>query len=580
MLFHSCYSALRAILVNVSLIVVFAILFSGTATAQPAVKKGFKPFMASTMVLGALSFLTPQVSSAQIEADTLWATGIISAKNTETGNPVGGVEVTMRPESVQMYTPDTTFNYVTEGGFAPFNVIAYIDSTVGEQENELERNIKTWVWDKHLNIKLPSNIHEGRVSIFAINGQKLGEYSVNGQASIPLEGLANAVYVYSINTPEGVVSNKFTRWGVGSSKDESRNFKSAQLYDATYWVKWEKEDYITDSMLVTVHDGENDPLFIQMEPEGGSGEVPQYQYIEGYIWDEDLSGLENTLVQIYQENGDVLLGSTNSSSSGHYAFDDPVPAGTEIYFKVEKDETYYAYDGDIALNNCDNYEVPSTIENYNDTINENFHFVMYHLSREVGNTGVYVEVSSLHIREMIGNCEDGNIEPALRDLKYYLGSTMTESMKQGYRSNTSVLESEIVWPDLFTESNVPLNQGSNYDPYDPQFDVGINVEQGANATNTNSTYAVTPLGHLMTPVFESDMTLVDATYREFVHEHGRALGFHGVGYYSIMKDNSPAFTDDDKVMFHLGLEHFDNVYDKGKAYFGLSSLVESLERER
>ena len=161
------------------------------------VKKATKPALIGLGALGAFTFLTPNQASAQIEGDTLWATGFVVTQNAETGSNVGLVDVTMRPETVQMYTPDTVFNYVTDGnGLAPFNVIAYVDSTTGLGESEFSKNTKTWVWNDRLNIELPENVRNGEITIYDISGRKIGTRSINSnKSSVSLDGLANSLYV-------------------------------------------------------------------------------------------------------------------------------------------------------------------------------------------------------------------------------------------------------------------------------------------------------------------------------------------------------------------------------------------------
>jgi len=540
------------------------------------VKKVVKPALIGLGALGAFTFLTPNQASAQIEGDTLWATGFVVTQNAETGSNVGLVDVTMRPETVQMYTPDTVFNYVTGGGgAAPFNVIAYVDSTTGLGESEFSKNTKTWVWNDRLNIELPENVRNGEITIYDISGRKIGTRSINSnKSSVSLDGLANSLYVYTINTAKGSASNKFTKLGVGSknSDDSGRGLKSSQMYTATYWVRWEKNGFRTDSMLVSLQDGENDPIFIQMTPNSG-GEIPQYQWITGYTKDENASPLSGTLVEIYNRSNNQLLGSTTTNSAGKFEFNSPVSAGIDVYFKVDKDDLiFYAYDG--SVDDIDTYEVPDEITSYSDTLTDKLRFVMYEKLRQVGSTGVYVTVPGDQVREMLRG--DGNIEPAIHTLKFYLGSSMSSTQKQGYRNNTQTLEDDINVQGLFEESSTLLNQGSNYDPYNPQFDVGINVEFGSNTTMPYGTNVTTPLGNVLHPIYKSETTLADANNLVFTHETGRALGFHEVGYLSIMRDDSPVFTDNDKVMYALGLLSAYKVYNSGESYFGLSSIVDSL----
>jgi len=160
------------------------------------VKKVVKPALIGLGALGAFTFLTPNQASAQIEGDTLWATGMLVAENSQNGNGVSA-NITMRPETVQMYTPDTVFNYVTDGnGLAPFNVIAYVDSTTGLGESEFSKNTKTWVWNDRLNIELPENVRNGEITIYDISGRKIGTRSINSnKSSVSLDGLANSLYV-------------------------------------------------------------------------------------------------------------------------------------------------------------------------------------------------------------------------------------------------------------------------------------------------------------------------------------------------------------------------------------------------
>ena len=404
---------------------------------------------------------------------------------------------------------------------------------------------------------------------------------------VNLSDKANGTYYYLMKTLQGKISGKLLKLGSDPKGylgikpiPKNNNHKSSSSintyeYNAVYEITMEKEGYITLVDTVTIHEDHNPILFNIMIEEDNS--IPQHQWVDGYIWDEDLDALSGVNIKLYNRSGDVLMDSAVSNNSGFYEFNNPVPAGTDVYFKVLNDDDYYAYDGSISYNNTDTYEVPDVIETNSDTITDNLQFVMYKKLREIGSTGNYTIVPAQHIRQLLAT--NLNIEPALRNLKFYLGTSLTLPEKNGYRANTSVLESDIDAPDLFEESSVELNQGSGYDPYNPQFDVGVNVEHGTNKTDTDQAGVTAPLGNHFVPVFSSEMTMNGANYLTFVHEHGRALGYDGVSYYSIMRGDAPAFTSADKVMFKLGLIHADYVYDLGKSYFGLSSLVDNLGGE-
>ncbi|MDZ7742474.1 MAG: hypothetical protein U5Q03_12170 [Bacteroidota bacterium] len=143
-------------------------------------------------------------------------------------------------------------------------------------------------------------------------------------------------------------------------------FKEAQLYEATYKVKWVKEGFITDSTEIILEDGDNGPLFFYLQPEEG---IPQHQDIAGIVQNGDnnytlMSGVDVRLIN--ETIGDTLFLVTGSD--GSFIFEDQ-PLDTDYLFSVGN------VSGMSTFKNVP-YTTPDEIEIEADTINDHFDAVL------------------------------------------------------------------------------------------------------------------------------------------------------------------------------------------------------------
>ncbi|RLD85364.1 MAG: hypothetical protein DRJ09_13020, partial [Bacteroidetes bacterium] len=121
-------------------------------------KSHTKSFLATSIIAGTMiaSALTPQQTFAQnngnnnynygqrwLDYDTIWGTGIIVATDADNQyNFIENATVKLTPDTMQMITPDTTYQYTTDcnGGFA-FNLPVGIDIYEGTKENQFTSTI-------------------------------------------------------------------------------------------------------------------------------------------------------------------------------------------------------------------------------------------------------------------------------------------------------------------------------------------------------------------------------------------------------------------------------------------------------
>jgi len=393
---------------------------------------------------------------------------------------------------------------------------------------------------------------------------------------------ADGIYYFLTKTPKGRVSGKLVKvgsntigyLGIGElPEEEGANHKSsAEEPYAVYQKTITADGFDTLVVEETIHEGDNGVRLYTLQ-EIGEDEIPQYQWIGGKTWKLDGDKLSGVIVELYDRWSDTLINVDTSDSQGNYLFDEPVPAGTDVYFKVRKNDDYRCWDGSSA-NYFDTYEVPDEIDVWGDTINSNLYFVMIPKVLDVPGGGS-ASPQSLQIRQMFDS--DLNIEMALRDLKYYLDYNLSPSFKQAYRTNAVNFGNLIGHPGIMVESSSELNQGSNYDPYNPQFDVGINVRSGTDNTTPDVIDVTNPLGKVMYPVFSAETTLSGSGANIQYHETYLAMGGDVTDAWGgISNGNAGTPTANDKAILNMIVDFSKLIYDEGKAYFGIDSLVDEI----
>ena len=100
---------------------------------------------------------------------------------------------------------------------------------------------------------------------------------------------------------------------------------------------------------------------------------------------------------------------------------------------------------------------------------------------------------------------------------------------------------------------------------------------GTYNTNPSEETIITPLGNTLYPVIYANTTTGNGNYVAFVHETKRALGFKGVGWYSVMRVDAPAYTQEDKdISVDLSRPYWNAVYQDEKTYIPMEYLSESM----
>lgn len=537
--------------------------------------------LGTTILASSLAFSPKEAQAQTMNNDTIWGTGLFDIAEVENFNPIAGANIACTPIYIpgDTVTDNFTMNFITNsGGQTEFALPAMIDIHVGVNEKEL--------LEQAVVAPIPSSdftfaFHGQPLSnlrIHAMNGQLVEEVKPNYDQSRDISGAyinigshAAGTYTYSVMTSNGLVSGKIINnkgrqvgnLGTSILKEKKESLKSVQTYEALYDVIVTAEGYETYTTEQTIIDGNNGLITYFLTPGAG---LTQTQDLGGIVYDESGSPLEGVTARVVEQGTNIVLGEMVTSSDGEYVVED-VPAGTDVYFQIGGLTDKFAFDGD-------EYEVPDVIEQEADTAKLVFMYTLYNKSRQVPNTSTYITPLANHIKLMTS---DGQIEGALRDIKYYLGPSMSEAQKAGTRANYTQLMNDVGLPGMYEESPTELNQDlTGYNPYTNPKPVGINIEQGANQTNRDFVNIITPLGNELTPSFSAEMTLDAIDYLSHAHENGRAFNLNQVSWPSIMDGQASTFTNEDKVIWNMSATHDKKIYDEAKAYFTLYNITNSI----
>lgn len=501
----------------------------------------------------ALSFNPIQAQNYNPQGDTLWGTGIFLTKNSETTSPVNNVTLSLRPESMAMITPNTTWTYITEnGGGAQFTLPVYIDSTTGIKDIVKNEVQVLPTFGSELNAFFPK-IEKGTIEVYNIIGQLMKKQDFNTDHEyLQFNDMAAGIYIYNIRTESGVnLGGKFLKQNVPlkgpSAKpiiNTNSTFKETQMYTATYWAKWEHPDFFTDSTLITLEEGNNGPILFYM-----ASNIPppiDNQDLEGYVWK-----LENTNLALPNAQVRATVNSTGaqynatSDANGHFVING-LPLGEEITIDVGGISGRYSFAGI-------NYTTPSSIDNPADSVNSNFGAV---LPLKLASS------SANHIRDQTRNGTEQDI------IEFYLGNTLNTTEKNYIRNSFISLQSDENNVYIFAESNTQLNN------------TGINIEFGTYNTQSYTDEINTPIGSILHPVIYANSTMSTGNYFKFTHEIKRALGFDGVawvGVESVMETPVQNYTQEDKdIAQFVERPYWNAVYNDNKTWIDLNKIVEEM----
>ncbi len=138
------------------------------------------------------------------QADTSYADITILTRNANTNDFIQGVEVTIRPEAMQMVLMDTSYTLITNSnGAAHFiHIPMHIDTITSGIEYDRGAQIATSVGGE-INITFPK-FTKGTIIAYNINGQIIREESFSGnQAYMAVNDLATGIYFYQATSVDG-----------------------------------------------------------------------------------------------------------------------------------------------------------------------------------------------------------------------------------------------------------------------------------------------------------------------------------------------------------------------------------------
>jgi len=519
-----------------------------------AVKKPLALTLAGTTMISMIAINEVQ---GQMEVDTIYATGGFVAKNSENNGSVSNVLLSLRPEEMAMVVPDTTYEFITNGnGIAFFEdpgLPVYIDSTTGILDFLKDNTQILPNFGSDINVFLPQDAR-GVLQYITVNGQITKEKDFSGdQVHMDLSDMAPGLGLYRVLLEDGTaISGKYVKMNVPSKGPSSRplftpsSTKSGNVfnpYEATYWIKWEKEGFATDSTLITLHDGENDPIFVYMQPVGG---IPQHQDLVGTAKkskDEGYGPLANITAILYNQTTNQTTQIT-TGSDGKFVFED-VPAGSICWISVGGNDSRYSFN-DIY------YEIANEIQNMNDTIADIFSTV--HDNKLATTTANRIVQTSGH-------------------------GVMTQERKVWYDPNMP--NSEVNTYEGYFDQLEGMSDSYTYTQVTDENEAHIKIYDGTPNTGTNGTNFITPL-KTYTPVTVATVTLNTAiNFGGFCHEIYQANSKNQTNF-GILGPNPPETgpTQEDLDIDRLDMQYWVyGVYTDQETNVDLNLISEDLDNK-
>jgi hypothetical protein len=227
---------------------------------------------AATIMLTAFNANELRAQSTGIKGDTVFADGIFGTKDIVSNNYVPQVSLYLTPDSMEMTIPDSTYYFRTLNGGAIYNNLpVFIDNAVSINQHIANECHVFPNIGSEINIEFTIPV-KGKIEFYSITGQLVKSFNFESDKQyLVLNNMDAGVYVYYIQTNEGTVfTGKFIKnneslKGPSSSSKTNFSFKQVVQYEATYWAKWEKEYYYTDSILCTLHEGRNATIDFYMQ---------------------------------------------------------------------------------------------------------------------------------------------------------------------------------------------------------------------------------------------------------------------------------------------------------------------------
>ena len=544
-----------------------------------------KPSKAVKTTLILLTLIFNQ-SMAQTTTDTIWGQGMFATRDTETGDNVQYVDVYFTPDTMIMVTPDTTYYYQTDNsGIGHYNLPVGIDTITGIKENR-NKGTQLTVYpnpSSAFNISTEEGNPLQRITVYTLSGEEVLTFSVNShQAYVDLSQQPDGIYLFSALTQEhNLLSGKLIKNSLSPSNSPSQlhpftpsphpsltTSPSRSTYTATYKVKWSKEGWYTDSTMVNINEGENDPIIFYMS------QKPSGTWrLENIVRDADSlipygnngdsipAPLAGVKAYLFSHDYTTLIASDTTDSTGVFVFDS-IPQNTDLMLSIGDKEGYYSY---TAVS----WTTPGGLPRGVDSVRTDSVFNTL-LKRKItdgnGDTIPAQNISSM------------NLDGTRYDTMYYWFATnnngvgFTTTQKQNINNDIHNLQTTEHNKYTYTESPTP-RPGNK----------GIKIMPGTNTTLAGQETYSTPLGEFH-PTLIINMWLSNTSYLGTWHEMKRATGYDEVTYYSIMREDAPGYTEKDRkiaegfirgylnMVYHVNTPIPDNIIT---TYINLNNIRDS-----
>ena len=521
------------------------------------IKKGAnytKSFLATSLIVGTMitSALTPQQTFAQnngnkgrkgIVYDTIWGKGLFQTINAENGNFISYGNLYLTPDTMQIITPDTTYLFETNhNALASFELPTGIDIHDGIQEYKTE-NTNSTIFPTPgagFNYNTTKN-NKGTITTYNTNGQKIKTTNINGKHTfVDLNDQSNGLYTYTITTQDQTTSGKFIKINSpkiesttipNKNKEKTNNFKDAELRNATYKVKWEREGYYTDSTYITIHDGNNGFINFYLTPLP-SGTITYIDTVRSHETEEPLEGIVARILI-----ADTVFTTDTSDANGVFILEN-IPQNTPLNFEIGEnpDSANHQF---WAFANVTGYTTPDTTQlNTTDTIYSLFN--TYLITKDPNTTAE-------HMRQQnrLSKIQD-TVLYAYKKEGYGEITDQEEAIYDNWLAQLQDKENNV---HIYVKTDWPLNFQTG----------GISISDGVYNTESYPESYTNYFGSFY-PIRYANTTTNTGSKICFWHEIGRAVGKKEVSWYSVMRGDAPDYVTEDSVIITKSKPYWNRVY--------------------
>jgi len=553
--------------------------------ALKGMRKAIKPVSFAIVVL-ALSYnvsahsstesdfnkILPEQAISQVQPDTLWGSGGFRTR-TENNDPLGNVKLSVTPLMMETIVPDTTYEFITNGaGEAPFTLETYIDTLTSLNNRELNRELnKPEVFPtigNEINAFFPEPIH-GDISIVNALGQQVANKEISGDnVYMSLERFAEGLYAYIITTQDNqVFAGKVIKQDLAvngpaqrpvSSAFKESAFKNITFQDfATYKIKYEKEDWLSDSTEIDIYTGENGNFFFYLEE---TPLPPATHDISGYFQDgnNNLAKIANaTAIAEHINTGTFHM--VESDETGYYIIKDLLVQDGQLGEPQEYKLHFGGVNAKYSFANF-SYLTPIFEESTwsaSDTLNDNFDIVL-------------MDKDPLTSADHI---VDQNLYGWLSSIvKFFVGDTFeTPERKEKVRKFVSDYNDLEPGSYNFVEVFSEVTEG------------GFNIEFGTYNTNPSGTAVITPIGDTLKPKYFANVSMGLGDSIGAYHEFKQALGYHQVSWTngeSVLESPSEVYSIEDNAIANISNPYWKYVYQDSATWIPLRNIVENIDDKK